>query len=55
MGPFPEPVHHRQEAHAGYIPGGGIPNRMYGHPGLQVAGMPDAQERKLALQPFDGK
>ena len=28
MGQFPEPVLHRQEAHAGYIPGGGIPNRM---------------------------
>ena len=28
---------------------------MYFHPGLQVAGMPDAQRRELALQPFDGK
>ena len=30
-------------------------NRMYVHPGPQVAGMSDAQHRKLALQPFDGK
>ncbi|CAI5746298.1 unnamed protein product [Peronospora destructor] len=31
------------------------PATMYVHPGLQVTGMPDAQHRKLALQPFDGK
>lgn len=28
---------------------------MYAQPGPEVAGMPDAQHRKLALQPFDVK
>ena len=55
MGQFPEPALHRKEAHAGNIRGGGIPNRTYVHPGQQFSGMPDAQHRKLALQPFDGK
>ena len=55
MRPGPGPVYHRQNVPAGYYSSAGMPNRMYVHPGPQVAGMPDAQHRKLALQPFDGK
>uniref|UniRef100_A0AAV1UH72 Uncharacterized protein n=1 Tax=Peronospora matthiolae TaxID=2874970 RepID=A0AAV1UH72_9STRA len=49
MGPISELVDHRQEVQSGFIPGGGMPNKMYIYPGPQVANMPDAQHRKLAL------
>ena len=55
MGPDIGHMRYRQGMPAGYYPGVGMPNRMYAQPGSQVAGMPDAQHRKLALQLFDGK
>ena len=55
MVPEPGHVHHRKKVPAGYYHGVGMPIRMYVHPGPQVAGMTDAQHRKLELQPFDGK
>ena len=55
IGPGLRPVHYGQDMPAGYYPGVNMPNRKYVHPGSQVAGSPDAQYRKLALQFFDGK
>lgn len=40
---------------AGYHPDMSMANRGYMYPGRPAVGMPDARERKLALQPFDGK
>ena len=33
----------------------GMPNGKYGYPRQLGVGMPDAQQRKIALKPFDGK
>ena len=40
---------------AKYHPGMGMANRGYMYPGHPAVGMPDARERKLALQTFDEK
>ena len=55
MGPAPGTAHRRQDMHAVYYPGVGMPNGMYVNPGQQAAGIPDARHRILAIQPFDGK
>ena len=49
----PEPVVNcRKGVPGGLYPGMRIPNPAYGGHGL---GVPDGRQRKLALQPFDGK
>ena len=55
MGQGPDPGVYRAGLPAGYHHGMSIPNRGYLHPGHPRIDMPDAQQRKLALQPFDGK
>ena len=55
MGQAPDPGAYGAGLSAGYHHGVGIPNRGYVHPGHPIFDMPDAQQQKIALHPFDGK
>uniref|UniRef100_A0AAV1VL66 CCHC-type domain-containing protein n=1 Tax=Peronospora matthiolae TaxID=2874970 RepID=A0AAV1VL66_9STRA len=55
MGQAPVPGIYRADLPEGRYPGMGMPNGVCVYPGQPGVGMPDAQQRKLALQPFDGK
>uniref|UniRef100_A0AAV1TSQ0 Uncharacterized protein n=1 Tax=Peronospora matthiolae TaxID=2874970 RepID=A0AAV1TSQ0_9STRA len=55
MGQAPVPGIYRAGLPEGRYPGMGMPNGVCVYPGQPGVGMPDAQQRKLALQPFDGK
>uniref|UniRef100_A0AAV1TH47 Uncharacterized protein n=1 Tax=Peronospora matthiolae TaxID=2874970 RepID=A0AAV1TH47_9STRA len=55
MGAVPEPTNPRQETSPDIYPGVGMPDRFFADEDPQVYGMPDAKDRKLALQSFDVK
>uniref|UniRef100_A0AAV1TFH1 Uncharacterized protein n=1 Tax=Peronospora matthiolae TaxID=2874970 RepID=A0AAV1TFH1_9STRA len=55
MGAVPESTHPRQETPPDMYPGVGMPDRFFADEDPQVYGMPDAKDRKLALQSFNVK
>nr|CCA25821.1 conserved hypothetical protein [Albugo laibachii Nc14] len=55
MGQAPELGVHGQRLSEYHYPGRGIQHPGFVHPGHKLEGVPDSQQRRLALQPFDDK